>query len=175
MKATLTVLGLYNCDATLFDGMQLPDGVDTDNVVSNLLMELAELEVIYPSWITMQRAITDWSKSRVKSWTRMLQALNAEYDPIENYDRREEWTDGANSSGGYQNKVAGFNVGEQTDSSSSTQQTKSSATHSGRVHGKMGGTMAQQMIQSELDLRAVNDIVQIIVNEFKKRFCIMVY
>ena len=31
------------------------------------------------------------------------------------------------------------------------------------------------MIQSELDLRAVNDIAQIIVNEFKKRFCIMVY
>lgn len=175
MKATLTVLGLYNYDERIFDGMQLPDGVDTDNVVSNLLMELAELEVIYPSWITMQRAISDWSKSRVKSWRRMLQALNAEYDPIENYDRREEWTDGADSSGGYQNKVAGFNVGEQTDSSSSTQQTKSSATHSGRVHGNIGVTMAQQMIQSELDLRAVNDIAQIIVNEFKKRFCIMVY
>ena len=175
MKATLTVLGLYNYDDAIFDGMQLPEGVDADNVVSNLLMELAELEVIYPSWITMQRAISDWSKARVKSWARMLQALNAEYDPIENYDRREEWTDGADSSGGYQNKVAGFNVGEQTDSSSSTQQTKSSATHSGRVHGNIGVTMAQQMIQSELDLRAVNDIVQIIVNEFKKRFCIMVY
>ena len=175
MKATLTVLGLYNYDDAIFDGMQLPDGVDTDNVVSNLLMELAELEVIYPSWITMQRAISDWSKSRVKSWARMLQALNAEYDPIENYDRRENWTDGADSIGGYQNKVAGFNVGEQTDSNSSEQQTKSSATHSGRVHGNIGVTMVQQMIHAELDLRAVNDIVQIIVNEFKKRFCIMVY
>lgn len=175
MKATLTVLGLYNYDSTLFDGMQLPDGVETENVISNLLMELAELEVIYPSWITMQRAISDWSKARVKSWERMLQALNADYDPIENYDRREDWTDGADSSGGYQNKVAGFNVGEQTDSSSSTQQTKRSATHSGRVHGNIGVTMVQQMINAELDLRAVNDIVQIIVNEFKKRFCIMVY
>ena len=90
MKATMTVLGLYNYDERIFDGMQLPDGVDTDNVVSNLLMELAELEVIYPSWITMQRAISDWSKSRVRSWERMLQALSAEYDPVENYDRREE-------------------------------------------------------------------------------------
>lgn len=138
-------------------------------------MELAELEVIYPSWITMQRAISDWSKSRIKSWARMLQALSAEYDPIENYDRREEWTDGEDSSGGYQNKVAGFNVGEQTESNSSEQQSKRSATHSGRIHGNIGVTMAQQMIQSELDLRAVNDIAQIIVNEFKKRFCIMVY
>lgn len=171
----MTVLGLYNYNDTIFNSMQLPDGVDPDNVVSNLLMELAELEVIYPSWITMQRAIADWSRSRVRSWERMLQALNADYDPVENYDRREEWTDGADSSGGYKNKVAGFNVGEQTDSNSSEQQTKSSATHSGRIHGNIGVTMAQQMIQSELDLRAVNDIVQIIVNEFKKRFCIMVY
>ena len=171
----MTVLGLYNYNDTIFNSMQLPDGVDPDNVVSNLLMELAELEVIYPSWITMQRAISDWSRSRVRSWARMLQALSAEYDPIENYDRREEWTDGENSSGGYKNKVAGFNAGEQTDSNSSEQQSKRSATHSGRVHGNIGVTMAQQMIQSELDLRAVNDIVQIIVNEFKKRFCIMVY
>lgn len=175
MTATMTVLGLYNYNDTLFNGMQLPDGVDPDNVVSNLLMELAELEVIYPSWITMQRAISDWSKARVSSWGRMLQALNSDYDPIENYDRREDWTDGANSSGGYQNKVAGFNSGEQTDSNSSEQQTKSSAVHSGRIHGNIGVTMAQQMIQAELDLRAVNDIVQIIVNEFKKRFCIMIY
>lgn len=171
----MTVLGLYNYDATLFDGMLLPEGVDPDNVVSNLLMELAELEVIYPSWITMQRAIADWSKSRVNSWERMLQALSAEYDPVENYDRREEWTDNADSNGGYQNKVAGFNVGEQTDSNSGAQQSTSSSVHSGRIHGNIGVTMAQQMIQSELDLRAANDIVQIIVNEFKKRFCIMVY
>ena len=175
MKATMTVLGLYNYNDTIFNAMQLPNGVDPDNVVSNLLMELAELEVIYPSWITMQRAIADWSRSRIRSWERMLQALSAEYDPIENYDRREEWTDDADSSGGYQNKVAGFNVGEQTDSNSSEQQTKSNATHSGRIHGNIGVTMAQQMIRAELDLRAVNDIVQIIVNEFKKRFCIMVY
>ena len=171
----MTVLGLYNYNDTIFNSMQLPDGVDPDTVVSNLLMELAELEVIYPSWITMQRAIADWSKSRVNSWERMLQALNADYDPVENYDRREEWTDGEDSSGEYKNKVAGFNVGEQTDSNSSEQQSKRSATHSGRIHGNIGVTMAQQMIQSELDLRAVNDMVQIIVNEFKKRFCIMVY
>ena len=81
MKASMTVLGLYNYNDTLFNSMQLPDGVDHDSVVSNLLMELAELEVIYPSWITMQRAIADWSNSRVRSWERMLQALSAEYDP----------------------------------------------------------------------------------------------
>ena len=175
MTATMTVLGLYNYNDTLFNDMQLPDGVDPDNVVSNLLLELAELEVIYPSWITMQRAISDWSKARVSSWERMLLALNSDYDPIENYDRREDWSDNSTGNSGYNNKVAGFNSGEQTDSNSGTQQTNNGSTHTGRIHGNIGVTMAQQMIQSELDLRAVNDIVQIIVNEFKKRFCIMVY
>lgn len=175
MKATLTILGLYNYNNTIFDKMQLPEGVDAENVISNLLIELAELEVIYPSWITMQRAIADWSKSRVKSWERMLLALEADYDPVENYDRREEWTDNTSGNSGYNNKVAGFNSGGQTDSNSGTQQTNTGSTHTGHIHGNIGVTMAQQMIQSELDLRAVNDITQIIVNEFKKRFCIMLY
>ena len=43
---TLSVLGLYNYDDTLFDPMVVPDGVDKTNVlIPNLLSELAELEV----------------------------------------------------------------------------------------------------------------------------------
>jgi hypothetical protein len=175
MKATLSILGLYNYDPAIFDGLNLPDGVERETVVNNLLCELAELEVIYPSWITMRRAVTDWSNSRVASWSKMLTALNAEYNPIENYDRKEEWNDSANSKGGYQNKVAGFNIADQTDSSSSSQQTDNSSKHVGRVHGNIGVTMAQQMITAEIDMRAKFDITQIIVNEFKQRFCIMVY
>lgn len=171
----MTVLGLFNYNDTLFNDMLLPDGVDPDNVVSNLLMELAELEVIYPSWVTMHRAIAEWSRSRVSSWERMFLALSADYNPIENYDRREEWDDRAKSSGGYQNKVAGFNIADQTDSNSSSQQTDSSSNHAGRIHGNIGVTMAQQMIDAEIDMRAKFDISQIIVNEFKQRFCIMVY
>lgn len=175
MKASLSILGLYNYDPAVFDGLNLPDGIERETVVNNILCELAELELIYPSWITMRRAVTDWSNSRVASWTRMLEALNAEYNPIENYDRHEEWNDSAKSNGGYQNKVAGFNIADQTDSSSSSQQTDSNSKHTGRIHGNIGVTMAQQMITAEIDMRVNFDISQIIVNEFKQRFCIMVY
>ena len=175
MKATLSIRGLYNYDSTIFDNFAIPDGVDKETLVNNLLLELAELEVIYPSVVTMSRAVQDWSNSRISAWERILDALNAEYNPIENYDRREDWIDNADSSGGYQNKVAGFNIAEQTDSTSSEQQTKSNSNHSGRIHGNIGVTMAQQMITAEIDMRAKFDIVQIIVNEFKQRFCVMVY
>ena len=175
MKATVSIRGLFDYDPAVFDGLNLPDGVERETVVNNLLSELAELEVIYPSWITMRRAVSDWSKSRVTSWSKMLEALNADYNPVENYDRHEEWNDKAKSSGGYQNKVAGFNIAGQTDSSSSEQQTNSGSSHSGRIHGNIGVTMAQQMITAEIDMRAKFNITQIIVNEFKQRFCLMVY
>lgn len=176
MMATLTIKGLYDYDPTLFDGMAWPDGVAASDVLPELTTELAELEIVYPAAETMKNAITAWSKSRVSAWNRIAAALNAEYNPVENYDRHEEWNDKANSTGGYLNKVAGFNVANQMqDQSSSDQNTTSSSEHSGRVHGNIGVTMAQQMISAELDLRTKYDITHIIISEFKQRFCLMVY
>lgn len=176
MQATLSIKGLYDYDPSLFDGMAWPDGVVAGDVLPELTIELAELEVIYPSTETMKAAITAWSKRRVSAWNRIAAALNAEYSPIENYDRYEDWNDKTNSKGGYLNKVAGFNVAEQMqDQSSTNQSTSSGSEHSGHIHGNIGVTMAQQMISAELDLRAKYDIVHIIISEFKQRFCLMVY
>lgn len=176
MRATLSIKGLYDYDQSLFDGMSWPTGVAAGDVLPELMVELAELELVYPSAETMKTSISSWSKSRVSAWNRIAAALNAEYNPVENYDRHEEWNDNANSTGGYLNKVAGFNVANQMqDQSSSDQTTNSSSEHSGRVHGNIGVTMAQQMISAELDLRAKYDIVHIIISEFKQRFCLMIY
>lgn len=192
MRATMSINGLYNYDHSIFDNMKYPDGVMADDVIPNLTMELAELEIIYPAAITMKRAIGDWSKSRVKAWNRIAAALDAEYNPIENYDRREDWTDGETSSGTYKNqltgnsttKTAGFNEADsmanrdstdQTNNSDSTQTGKNDSTHSGRIHGNIGVTMAQDMIKAEIDMRTKFDMVHIIISEFKQRFCLMVY
>lgn len=176
MRATMSIKGLYDYDHTLFNGMVWPDGVNADDVLPELTAELAELELLYPAAETMKNAITAWSKSRVAAWNRIATALNAEYSPIENYDRYEDWNDKANSKGGYLNKVAGFNVADQMqDQASSEQSTDSGSTHTGHIHGNIGVTMAQQMISAELDLRAKNDMVHIIISEFKQRFCLMVY
>lgn len=176
MRATLTIKGLYDYDPSLFDGMAWPEGVAAGDVLPELTAELAELELVYPSAETMKTSISSWSKSRVAAWNRIAAALNAEYNPVENYDRHEEWNDNANSTGGYLNKVAGFNVADKMlDQSSSDQTTASSSEHSGRVHGNIGVTMAQQMIEAELNLRTKNDMVHIIIAEFKQRFCLMVY
>ena len=176
MRATLTIKGLYDYDPSLFDGMAWPDGVTAGDVLPELTAELAELELVYPSAVTMKTSIASWSKSRLSAWNRIAAALDAEYSPVENYDRYEDWHDKANSKGGYLNKVAGFNVADQMqDQSSSEQSTNSGSEHRGHIHGNIGVTMAQQMIDAELNLRAKNDMVHIIIAEFKQRFCLMVY
>lgn len=176
MRATLSIKGLYDYDPSLFDGMTWPDGVVAGDVLPELTAELAELEVVYPSTLAMKAAIAAWSKSRISAWNRISAALNAEYNPVENYDRYEDWNDKANSKGGYLNKVAGFNVADQMQNQSSSEQsTDSGSEHSGHIHGNIGVTMAQQMISAELDLRAKYDMVHIIISEFKQRFCLMVY
>ena len=47
MPATMSLLGLYNWDNTILDGLVVPAGVDKKTVINNLLRECAELEVLY--------------------------------------------------------------------------------------------------------------------------------
>ena len=94
----LSFLGLYTWDSSIFDDMVLPDGFTTDDkdiIINNLLMESAELEVLYPDPDFMKQAIKAWSSKEVISWARLYSAMLAKYDPIENYNRKEK-TDNQN-------------------------------------------------------------------------------
>lgn len=93
MKATISILGLYNFDNTLFDNMVLPKGVDRDTVINNMLLELAELEVIYSNFDVLKMSIGMWSKKELPVWEKLYATTQFEYDPISNYDRKEEWTE----------------------------------------------------------------------------------
>lgn len=93
MYSTMTIHGLYNYDKTIFDDMAIPDGVDKSQVISEIMVEGAPFEVLYSNPDTMKTMIKYWSNSRLYAWVRMKDALNAEYSPIENYDRTEEHTE----------------------------------------------------------------------------------
>jgi hypothetical protein len=89
----LSILALYNYDNTIFDNLLLPQGVEKDDVLNNLLMELGELEVIYANPEMMKAAIGFWSKKEVPIWTKLLETTKFEYNPIWNFDRTEEVAD----------------------------------------------------------------------------------
>jgi hypothetical protein len=93
MKALMSILTLYNYDNSIFDNFLLPEGVVKDDVVNNLLMELAELELIYGSPSMMKTAIGFWSKKELPVWTKLAATTKFEYNPIWNQFRTEEWSD----------------------------------------------------------------------------------
>ena len=92
------LLTMYNEDPTILDStyFPLPEGIDHTTLDPLLLAETAELELLYPEPNTLKTVIYAWSMARNPAWAKILAALEAEYSPIENYDRSETWTDTRN-------------------------------------------------------------------------------
>ena len=179
MPATMSLIGLYNWDNTIFDGLRVPDGVDKAALINNLLRECAELEVLYPQPEAMRFFVGEWGKERLPVWERLEATLHYKYDPISNYDRREEWMDESQgiSEGTSENQTAGYNsdnadVPESRNTASSSASGKNKRT--GRAYGNIGVTTTQQMIEEERRVSEF-DIDHIIINEFKKTFCLLIY
>lgn len=179
MPATMSLLGLYNWDGTILDGLIVPDGVDKSVLINNLLRECAELEVIYPQPEALKFFIGEWCKERIAVWTRLESTLHYDYNPINNYDRREEWEDesSGSTSGTSENQTAGYNsdgadVPESRNTASSIASGNNKRT--GRTYGNIGVTTTQKMIEEERRISEF-DIDHIIINEFKKTFCLLIY
>ena len=89
----LSPLGLYNWDQTIFDLMQIPEELDKDTLVDNLLAETAELEVLYPNPVVFKNLVGVWSAKQIDIWNRLYATTQYEYNPIENYNRYETGSD----------------------------------------------------------------------------------
>lgn len=87
---------LLEWDSTLFDAMQLPDGVDRNLVINRILMEHGERALLHPSPEYMKKAMEVWSAIRMPVWVKLIDTTTYDYNPIHNYDRKEEYTDTRN-------------------------------------------------------------------------------
>ena len=252
----LDIMALYNHDNTLFSSFQVPTsitwvehGPDGDtthtetipytkqNIVDNILLECAELEVVYPDADYMKLAIGTWSTKRLYTWQRIADVLYRKYDPFININRHEwrttlesrdlaksETRDLAGSetrdlAGSETRDLAGTNdstvtgnVNAFNDSSANGVQrdkvvTDQDTTDKGTVDTTDTGTVdttdtgtvdytdtgtvtttddyhiegdsairdAQDIMRLETQERLANDLIEIIIEDFKKRFCLMVY
>lgn len=98
--AKITLIGqearLKMENKSVFDLLNLPDGIDKDTCVDNIILECGEFEVLYSDPFFMRAAIGTWSNKHYRTFEKWINALNLEYDPLENYDRKEDWTDTGN-------------------------------------------------------------------------------
>ena len=230
MSATISLLGLKRLNDGILGELVVPDGVDVELVKDNLLAETAELEVIYPDALFMQAMIGRWSAKELPIWERLYKTTLLEYNPIENYDRIEEWTEAedtkknteADATGTSKTDTDGTSTRESntdgfindqkyvsaynetdftpTERDNNTQNEKNNSKQKdvgtvsvktsaenttdetgnrnllrkGRAHGNIGVTTSQKMIEAERDV-ALYNIIDVIINSFKNRFCLQVY
>ena len=91
--ATMTIAGMYNFKDGLFDNLKLPDGINKEDVVKQILLDGSNFEILYSDFKFMQDAIGLWSNTWYRTFEKWQKALSLEYNPIENYNRIEDWTD----------------------------------------------------------------------------------
>lgn len=190
------------------------------------MLECGEFETLYSDPSFMRTAIGTWSNKHYRTFEKWIAALNLEYNPLENYDRIEDWTDtgkenskvkftdetstetdsittsegSSNQNGNTEDLVSAFDsstyqesekhvidtdedhsdeVNSNTKLTNDTEQNTegdkdTEDKHTGRIHGNIGVTTSQQMLQSELDIARFN-LIQQITDLFGTELCIMVY
>lgn len=82
---------LNNERKSLFDFMDIPEGIDKETLTNNILLQAAEFELLYSNPYSMRDYIKIWSKKHYRTFDKWIKLLNMDYNPIENYDRIEEW------------------------------------------------------------------------------------
>ena len=196
--AKLTLIGFHNYleaeDSSLFSQLSLPDGIDKDVLINNILLRGGEFEVLYTNPYFMQEAIGVWSAKSQRTFERWIKALKIDYDPLYNYDRTEEWTEedsgtvagttSTESNSGTESKVSAYNSSTYQPDNQVAVDADSSTTDSGshqnlnvrkgRAYGNIGVVSSQQMLESELNIAKWNLIDQI-TDLFLQEFVIPVY
>lgn len=212
-----SILAIYDYDPSIFEGLELPKISDLTNIyemidnppelnkdllIDNILMECAELSLVYPDPEDLKIMIRTWSRINQKNWADLYATLLYKYNPIWNKDgsytdervlsRADSGT--ANSSGsntvngdirenvtGYDTNSYSPNTQQITNNSGSFNQAGASTdsrdereTIKHTEGGNIGVTSTQELINAQRETVEFN-IYEYITRSFKKRFCMMVY
>lgn len=186
MNSSISILGLWNADNTLFDDMQLPEALDRETVINAILLKCSELETLYTDPEFMKNALRIWSGYRIVVWDALYKTTQFDYNPIWNKDgtitetENRDTESSASGSGTGQQAVKAFNDTSWTDHTKNTTDSqaastgKEAITRERREQGNIGVTTTQQMIREERDVREFNTI-EYIIDDFRTEFCLMIY
>lgn len=199
------IRALIAWDSTLFDNMTLPTDEDgnavtsIDDIVDTILFKFGDAPLFCPDPAVMKFYITKWSARRQPQWNRFYAAITAKYNPLENYDRLEKTTDdfthghkivtnddmtngltvegqiSADNAGTYQPSQKSINSGKDERDLDETHSGTDKRAYDSHIHGNIGVTTSQQMLQSELDLIPKLDLLAFIADDFHQEFCLMMY
>lgn len=202
MQSKITLLGMYNFDNSLFDNLNFPAGIDRDLAIKRILNKSEEFEVLYSDFDYLKDRIGIWGEIWERTFSKWFEALNIKYDPLNNYDRHEEFTDlkntatvsnsntvtGSHSNSDVQNKVSAYDEVQYSDreeeigtaassqygSGGSKANINDLSKHDAHLYGNIGVTTSQEMLKAELEV-ATWSMYEHIADIFIDEFCILVY
>ena len=175
---------------------------DKEVLLSTIINRASSFCVLYPNPDYFKLMSDKWWLKWKDAFYRWLLAIQSEYNPLENYDRIEDWTDkivddneikqtgtigttGTNTSTNeksaydastYQplNKVTdGINTTDTRNLKDEIDNIRD-ITHKGKVHGNIGVTTSQQMLEAELNVR-LHNVYDMMTDCFIKDLLIAVY
>ena len=189
---------MYNYDNDLFKDLELPSEVNKDDFIGNLLFKSGEFELLYPSDDYMRKNIPLWGRKWKATFEKWCIGQKADWNPIENYDRYEDFTDvghtdgsgtdttGVTGGGTTTDNVSAFDSTTYQPSSQSVADTHSNSTsttsatndstntRTGHIHGNIGVTQASEMLENYYEIAKWN-ILDHMAEVFIQEFCIPVY
>ena len=171
LRSNLSLRGLYLYDNSLFDNLVVPDIIDKDVLITNLLAETSELEVLYPDSDYMKALIGYWSQKQLPIWQKYADTLGIEYDPLDNYVKKTEHH-GDNDSDSV-DSVKGYNETEWVESDKNVSSGHNN--YNRTVTGNVGIRRFSNLINEEMEMREKYNLYDLLIRDFKLRFCILVY
>lgn len=199
----LTMTAMYNYDNTLFDNLNVPPEIDKNLLVNEILMQCGEFEVTYPDFDFMKMQIGMWGKKHYFTFSKWVEALAAEFNPIHNYDRYEEFEDdkktkdttksnsktdskadntstdktSAYDSSAFVNKdqnVLDSHIVDETGGSAETDGSEN-IKHKAHLYGNIGVTTSVAMLKEFTGFYKDFNIYEQIAKLFVDDFCIKIY
>lgn len=83
---TNTLYGMYNYDPTIFDNITIPDGLNKNTLITEIMAECGENEVLYPNIPLLKHMIQTFFDSHSYKYQKLFETMNYDYDPLENYN-----------------------------------------------------------------------------------------
>ena len=198
---TISLMGLMTWNETLLtDNLHVPSGIDVKTVADFIVYDCAELEVYISNPDVLGDAISKWSNVMLPYWENVyktekeMKEISTTAGKTETYTRDNTRTpdlvvnsqinNALNDNETYVKAVAGFNsdtanVAERNTSNSETStDTYSDTTTTGneKINEKITRTYTDgvQGLKAWAELEYANTMMKI-CEDFKERFCLLVY
>lgn len=114
---------MYNYQNDIFDTFIIPDGVDKNLLIQNLMVQTAELELLYTDPDVLKTVIGFWSAKELSIWEKLKATTEYDYNPIWNTDREITHTDSTTRT-----RTRTENIGETEEANANSAGTVDSST-----------------------------------------------